>query len=62
MALKEAAPERGEARQFIVKCDGCSFERTAEGRDEATEIGNGHGRETGHELVAVEFPSSVESS
>jgi hypothetical protein len=62
MPLKEQAPGQGETRRFLVKCDGCSFERPAEGRDEATEIGDGHRRETGHELVAVEFPPAAGSS
>ena len=62
MPVKEQAPGQGETRRFLVKCDGCSFERPADGRDKATEIGNGHRQETGHELVAVEFPASVTSS
>jgi len=62
MPLKEQAPGQGESRRFLVKCDGCSFEQSAEGRDEATEVGDGHRRETGHELVAVEFPPSVKTA
>lgn len=59
MSTKNAGTDRGETKRFLVKCDGCSYERPADGRTEATRIGNEHRRETGHELVALELPPSV---
>ena len=58
MATKETAPPHEETKRFLVECDVCSYERSADGRDEATRIGNAHRRETGHELVALELPPS----
>ncbi|OVE84530.1 hypothetical protein [Natronolimnobius baerhuensis] len=54
--------EQTTPRQYLVKCDGCSFEQSADGRDEAATIGNGHHRETNHDVIAVEVPPSVTSS
>ena len=62
MGMSSKAPAQKETKQFLVDCDGCSFERTATGRDEATQIGIAHRRATGHELVAIEMPSSVRTS
>lgn len=64
MATKEtaAAPAGEETKRFLVDCDGCSYERAADGREEATRIGADHRRATGHELVAVELPPSVETA
>ncbi|WP_222918753.1 hypothetical protein [Natrinema sp. SYSU A 869] len=59
MATNEMAPDRGETKQFLVECDGCSYERPADGRDEATRIGTDHRQETGHDLVAIELPPSI---
>ncbi|WP_226479358.1 hypothetical protein [Natrinema amylolyticum] len=59
MTPNETAPARGETKQFLVACDGCSYERPADGREEATRIGSDHRRETGHDLVAIELPPSV---
>lgn len=60
MATKETVPRRGETKRFRVSCDNCSYERSAEGRAEATRLGTTHRRETGHEIVALEVPPSVE--
>lgn len=62
MVTTGKAPDAGETRRYLVECDGCEFERTVEGRDGVTRVGNAHRRETGHELVAVELPRSVGSS
>ncbi|QLK26375.1 hypothetical protein HYG81_01785 [Natrinema zhouii] len=56
MATKETASSHEETKRFLVECNGCSYERSADGRLEATRIGNDHRRETGHELVAIELP------
>ncbi|WIV67465.1 hypothetical protein [Natrialbaceae archaeon AArc-T1-2] len=53
---------RAETRQYLITCEGCTFERTADGREEATEIGSDHRRETDHAVVAVEVPPSIASS
>ncbi|WP_226007012.1 hypothetical protein [Natrinema salinisoli] len=62
MATKETAPARGETKRFLVECDGCSYERSADGRDEAMRIGTDHRLETGHEPIAVELPPSTENA
>ncbi|WP_408958027.1 hypothetical protein [Natrinema sp. 74] len=63
MATNETRSTRTGPKRFLVQCDGCSFERPADGREEATQVGTDHRRETGHELVAVELPpSSVDSA
>ncbi len=62
MATNDTGPARTESKRFLVQCDGCSFERSANGRDEATEVGADHRQETGHEIVAVELPPSVDSA
>ncbi|WP_049890829.1 hypothetical protein [Natrinema versiforme] len=64
MATKETAavPTREATKRFLVDCDSCSYERTADGREEATRIGADHRRATGHELVALEVPQSVETA
>ncbi|MCU4740585.1 hypothetical protein [Natronoglomus mannanivorans] len=62
MDTREKPADSGQPKQFLVKCNGCSFERTTAGREEVTQIGNDHRRETGHELVALEVPPSIGSS
>lgn len=64
MATKETAavPTRDETKRFLVDCDGCSYEQAADGREEATRIGADHRHATGHELVALELPRSVETA
>jgi hypothetical protein len=44
-----------------VQCDGCSFERPAEGRTDATAVGTAHSDETRHRIVVVEVPPSMHS-
>lgn len=61
MTETETRSRREETKRYLVKCDGCSFERTADGHDEAVRIGNAHRQETEHELVAVEMPRSTAS-
>ena len=62
MATNERATEKGDRKRFLVKCDGCPFERTTDGREEARRTGSDHQRETGHELIALEVPPSATSS
>lgn len=54
--------ERTTPRQYLVKCETCSFERRAEGRDEAAAIADDHRRETRHDVVALEVPPSIGSA
>ena len=54
--------EHDAPRQYLVKCEGCSFERSVEGRDEAAAIGDDHRRATDHDVIAVEVPPSIGSS
>ena len=61
MFTNESTPERGESKQYLVQCDGCSFERPAAGRDAATTIGTSHRQETRHDVVVVEVPPSMHS-
>lgn len=61
MLTNRAAPD-GDERTFLVKCESCSFERTADGRDTATEIGTDHQRSTSHDVLAFEVPSSITQS
>ncbi|SEW31679.1 hypothetical protein [Natrinema salifodinae] len=61
MSTKGEESEQDVTKQFLVKCENCPFERTATGRHEATQVGNGHRRETRHELIAVEVPRSIDS-
>ncbi|GAB3674573.1 hypothetical protein [Halopiger thermotolerans] len=57
--LTNGAPSDGGALQrFLVTCEGCSFERTADGRDSAAAIGNDHRQATRHDVVALEVPPS----
>lgn len=56
MALEERSANQGDAKRFIVQCDECSFASEAEGRYEARGMGTTHHRETGHDVVAVEWP------
>ncbi|NGM69642.1 hypothetical protein G6M89_11600 [Natronolimnobius sp. AArcel1] len=58
---KESA-EQEPPRQYLVKCDGCAFEQSVDGRDEAATVGNDHRRKTEHDVIAVEMPPSVGSS
>lgn len=53
--------DRDAPRQYLVKCETCSFERSVEGRDEAAAIGGDHRRTTDHDVVAVEVPPSIGS-
>lgn len=62
MATKETGTSGGDTKRFLVDCNVCSYERAATGRDEATQIGTDHRKETGHELVAVELPPSIENA
>lgn len=62
MAVRENDSDRGATKQFLVACDGCSFERAATGREEAERIGDSHRGETGHDLVALEVPPSRRSA
>lgn len=62
MVARGKAPDRGETKRYLVECDECDFERTVEGRDGATRVGDDHRRATGHEIVAVELPPSVGST
>ena len=56
----EGATDRdGGLKQYLVQCEGCSFERAAADRDEAMAIGSDHQRETRHEVVALEVPPSL---
>ncbi|RKD94972.1 hypothetical protein [Halopiger aswanensis] len=58
--LTNKSPSDGETTQrFLVTCDGCSFERTADGRENAAAIGDDHRRETRHDVVALEVPPSL---
>ncbi len=50
------------SKQYLVTCEGCSFEHAADGREHATAIGADHRRETHHEVVAFEVPPSLGSS
>lgn len=61
MLTNRGATDRNETRRFLVKCEGCSFERTADGRENAAAIGTDHRRETRHEVVALEVPPSLET-
>ena len=45
-----------ETRRFLVSCDDCTFERVAEGREEATRVGTVHRDHTDHDIVALEQP------
>lgn len=57
---KEPPVAEGEqSKQYLVDCEVCPFEQMAEGRDKAKQVGTHHRLETGHELVAVEFPRSI---
>lgn len=62
MGTTGRTPEQGESTPYLVKCDGCSFEHTADGRDEATRIGDRHRREMGHDIVVLEVPPSIGST
>lgn len=62
MLTNESAPHGGKTRQYLVKCEGCSFEHPTDERDDAARIGTDHHRETGHEVVAVEVPPSIGSA
>lgn len=59
MALQERTPDRRERKRFLVECDGCSLEQTADGREEAKRVADDHQEETEHELVVVEWPRST---
>lgn len=56
MAANERT-SKGETKQFLVKCDECSLSYETESRNEARRIGTDHHRETGHEVIAVEWPN-----
>jgi hypothetical protein len=59
MATNETTDDDGTGKRFLVKCDACSYERAADGREEATRLGIDHRRETGHDPIAVEVPPSI---
>lgn len=48
-----------ETRQYLVECDDCSFEATADGRDRAAQTARQHLADTGHDVVAVEVPPDL---
>lgn len=54
--------EQEVPRRYLVTCDGCAFEQSADGREEATAVGTDHRQETHHDVIAVEMPRSVDSS
>lgn len=56
---RESTETDGELKQYLVQCEGCSFEHAATDRDEAMAIGSDHQRETRHEVVALEVPPSL---
>ncbi|WP_436343021.1 hypothetical protein [Natronorubrum sp. FCH18a] len=59
---RESTDRDDGPKQYLVTCESCSFEHTADGRDSATAIGTDHHRETRHEVVAFEVPPSLGSS
>lgn len=61
MATNETAPNQGEAKQYLVQCDGCAFAESAEGRDAATALGATHRDETDHAVVVIEVPPTMHS-
>ena len=56
---REPTDREGDVTQYLVQCEGCSFEHAADDRDEAMAIGSDHQRETRHEVVALEVPPSL---
>ncbi len=56
MATGSTASDQGESKQFLVQCEDCDLERTAVGRAEIETIATLHQEDTGHALVAVEWP------
>ena len=59
---RESTDQEAETKRYLVQCEGCSFEDTADGRDSATAIGTDHHRETRHEVVALEMPRTADPS
>lgn len=59
MALQGKVSDQRERKQYLIACDGCSLDQTADGREEAKRIADSHQRETGHEIVVVEWPRST---
>lgn len=45
-----------QQKRYLVGCDDCSFDETADGRTKAKEIAETHQRETEHAIVVVEWP------
>lgn len=43
-------------KQFKVSCEDCSFENEVKVRERAEALAHEHRVETGHDIVAVEFP------
>lgn len=56
MATRGKTSDQSEPKRYLVQCDHCSLEQTADGRPEVEEIASTHRDETGHALVAVEWP------
>ncbi|MFD1585990.1 hypothetical protein ACFR9U_03270 [Halorientalis brevis] len=56
MATSEPASDKEESKQFLVQCEDCTLEQTAIGRAEIEAIATVHQEDTGHALVAVEWP------
>lgn len=59
MALREEASDQRERKQYLMACDGCSLDQTVDGREEVEQVADAHRRETGHEIVVVEWPRST---
>ncbi|MXV63793.1 hypothetical protein GS429_17340 [Natronorubrum sp. JWXQ-INN-674] len=62
LANRKPTDQDDGTKRYLVKCEGCAFEDTADGRDTATTIGTDHQRETQHEVVAVEVPPALDTS
>lgn len=56
---RESTDSEGETKRYLVNCETCAFEHTADGRERATVIGTDHQEETKHEVVALEVPPSL---
>ncbi len=59
MLTNREPTETDGLKQFLVQCEGCSFEHAADDRDEAMAIGTDHQQETRHEVVALEVPPAL---
>ena len=59
MVTGNEATDSEATRRYLVECEACPFERTVEGREQATRVGDRHRWETSHELVALELPRAT---